>query len=53
MTDTGYKNLVDMILRRTIDPPKNKTAQELQEWMNGYLTCQQTVLRIIKEVYGG
>lgn len=47
LTKTGYDMIVEHIINRTIQPPNDKTCFELNEWLQGYADCQNTILEII------
>lgn len=53
LTKLGIDILVERILKRSVEVPKELTADELMEWLNGYTSCQQTILNIIEDMRKG
>lgn len=53
MTDIGYKEIIDRIVNRQIEPPKDMTVNELAVWMNAYAKCQIDIIDIIKDIQEG
>lgn len=48
LTKMGYDNIVDRIVNRQVDPPKNLTVTALNAWLSGYAKCQLEILDIIE-----
>jgi len=42
--------VIDRIQHRMIEPPKNLTAKELQDYLNGYAQCQKDIISLIKDL---
>lgn len=53
MQNIDAYQVTEKIVERTIDPPKNMTAHELTDWLNGYATCQKDILTIIQLMVEG
>lgn len=48
MTDSGYKDLMERIINRTVEIPNNAWKLEsVQSWLEGYAKCQLDILDII------
>jgi len=47
----GVDRLKNMILERPVNIPEGMTAYELQNFLNGYATCQNDVIDIIEDLY--
>lgn len=45
--DVFLSALKSAVAKRTVEPPKCDTMENLQSWMNGYAQCQRDILGII------
>lgn len=53
MTDMGYKHIIDRIVNRMVDPPQDRKIDTLSAWLDGYATCQNDIILLIKELSQG
>jgi len=50
LTKVGYDNIIDRIVNRKVEPPKDMNCITLYAWLTGYTDCQQDIINIIKEL---
>lgn len=51
MTTLGIGALTNRIKEHIVDVPDDMSPGDLVHWMNGYTSCLNKVLDIIKEMY--
>ena len=55
LTSIGYNYIIDQIVNRKVQPPKEMYTMELSAWLTGYAKCQNDIIDIInklKDQYG-
>ena len=50
LTEYGYEAIIGRVKNRIVEPPKNLTIEQLNEWLTGYATCQNDILDIIESL---
>lgn len=50
LTKQGYDNIIDRIINREVEPPKDKNCAELNAWLQGYADCQNAIIDIIESL---
>lgn len=50
LTKIGYDQIIDRIVNRTVDPPKDMNCFALNAWLQGYADCQNAIIDIIEKL---
>ena len=50
LTKIGYDNIIDRIINRKVETPKDMNCITLHAWLTGYTDCQHDIINIIKEL---
>lgn len=49
MLNAEYQHIIDKIKYMDVEPPTDKTLDELNDWIEGYTQCRKSILKIIEE----
>ena len=50
LTKMGYDLIIDRIVNRKVEPPKNMTINELGVWLTAYAKCQNDIVTMLLEL---
>lgn len=50
LTKVGYDHIIDRIVNRKVEPPKDMNCITLYAWMTGYADCQHDIIDIIEKL---